>query len=207
MAKRAMRAIRWLGEGAFGAAVAAAVFAALTGMIGRGPGASWRAVDARPIVFSLSLPEERQEAKRPEKPVRAEHLLPPVNSGTHLRCIGPDAIRDAPRLRWVALEPRSQRIDVGPAGSDVEVPTPWVRIPPEYPPNGRGDGSVLVRFDVTRLGSVANARVVESTPPGMFDRAALRAIERWRYRPAVVDGVPVERRGLQVRLRFELETT
>jgi protein TonB len=49
--------------------------------------------------------------------------------------------------------------------------------------------------------------VVESTPPGMFERAALRAIERWRYRPAVVDGEPVERRGLQVRLRFELETT
>jgi outer membrane biosynthesis protein TonB len=36
------------------------------------------------------------------------------------------------------------------------------------------------------------------------DKAALQAIARWRYRPAVIDGQAVERRGVQVRLRFEL---
>jgi protein TonB len=52
---------------------------------------------------------------------------------------------------------------------------------------------------------VVNVRVIESTPPGMFDKAALQAIQRWRYRPAVMDGQTVERRGVQVRLRFQLE--
>jgi protein TonB len=89
-------------------------------------------------------------------------------------------------------------------GTDGE-PTPLVRIPPEYPPSGRGDGSVLVRFDISAIGTVVNARVIESTPRGMFDKAALQAIARWRYRPAVIDGQAVERRGVQVRLRFELE--
>ena len=33
---------------------------------------------------------------------------------------------------------------------------------------------------------------MESDPPRLFDEAALRAIERWKFRPKIVDGTPVE---------------
>ncbi len=82
-----------------------------------------------------------------------------------------------------------------------------VRVRPTYPPDAltRGlDGYCEVRFDVTAEGLVTNARVVESSHRS-FERASLRAIERFRYKPRVVDGVPVESRGLQYRFRFTLE--
>lgn len=61
---------------------------------------------------------------------------------------------------------------------------PLIRWSPEYPPEAaqRGvEGHVTVEFDVTADGGVDNAEVVESEPAGVFDRAALDAVRRWRY--------------------------
>jgi TonB family protein len=91
-------------------------------------------------------------------------------------------------------------------GSDAD-PQPTVRILPVYPPNARGEGWVLVQFDISPAGTVTHAAAIDAQPRGMFEKNALRAIERWRYRPAVMDGRAVERRGLRVLLRFELERT
>ncbi len=49
-----------------------------------------------------------------------------------------------------------------------------------------------------------DARVIDSGPPGVFDDAAIRAVLRWKYNPRVVEGTAVERRGVQVKLQFEL---
>lgn len=58
------------------------------------------------------------------------------------------------------------------------------RAAPEYPRGAerRGiEGSVTVSYAIDADGSVVDAVVVESTPAGVFDRAALAAIETWRY--------------------------
>lgn len=52
---------------------------------------------------------------------------------------------------------------------------------------------------------MVRSRVVDASPRGMFEKNALKAIERWRYRPTVMDGQAVERRGPRVRLSFVLE--
>lgn len=80
-----------------------------------------------------------------------------------------------------------------------------VRIEPQIPRRAaiQGiEGFVRVRFTIRADGSVTNARVVESRPGRVFDRAALKAIERWRFRPRMVDGRPVERQATQ---KFELQ--
>ena len=59
---------------------------------------------------------------------------------------------------------------------------------------------VLIRAD----GTVTRARVMESDPPRLFDEAALRAIERWKFRPKIVDGTPVEQRAKQT-IEFTLQ--
>ena len=87
----------------------------------------------------------------------------------------------------------------GLAGFDTDV-IPVVRVQPAYPRRAKQAGiegfvtmEVLIRAD----GTVTRARVMESDPPRLFDEAALRAIERWKFRPKIVDGTPVEQRAKQ----------
>ena len=93
------------------------------------------------------------------------------------------------------------------AGSDRDI-IPLVRINPEYPPRAlsRGiEGYVIVQFTITATGMVRDVIVVDAKPKGMFDQAAVRAVERWRYNPKVEEGVAVERVGVQTMLTFKLE--
>jgi TonB family protein len=66
------------------------------------------------------------------------------------------------------------------------------------------EGYVRVEYDVTVDGTVANPRVVESVPSGIFDEAALAAVRSWKFHPAVRDGKVVESKGLVSRLDFKL---
>lgn len=58
------------------------------------------------------------------------------------------------------------------------------QVAPDYPRGAerRGvEGKVVVEYTVQADGTVADAQVVEATPPGVFDSAAVKAVERWRY--------------------------
>ena len=81
-----------------------------------------------------------------------------------------------------------------------------VRVAPEYlmRANGR-EGYVIVKFDVMSNGRVANTRVVESSD-GIFEKAALKAAQRSRYRARVVDGLALISVGVQTLYRFEMES-
>jgi protein TonB len=82
-----------------------------------------------------------------------------------------------------------------------------VRVQPVYPAaaEARGlEGWVVVEFDVLRDGRVANAWVVESSNR-VFEKAALGAAYRFRFKPRVVDGVPQPTQGIRNRFRFEFE--
>ncbi|WP_159016920.1 energy transducer TonB [Cognatiluteimonas profundi] len=57
---------------------------------------------------------------------------------------------------------------------------------PAYPPDAYRSataGEVVVELTVGSDGSVTSVRVVRSTPPRVFDRAALAAVKRWRFQP------------------------
>jgi len=83
---------------------------------------------------------------------------------------------------------------------------PLVRIEPQYPMRAaeRGvEGSCWVRFDVTPDGTPTNIDIFRCDS-SLFERASIRAVERWRYNPKVEDGVPVARRGVETRFDFRL---
>lgn len=83
---------------------------------------------------------------------------------------------------------------------------PLVRIEPQYPRQAalaRIEGWVEVEFTITETGSVIDPVVVRSRPPRVFDREAIRAIQRWKFKPRVVNGQPVARRATQV-IEFKL---
>ena len=60
-------------------------------------------------------------------------------------------------------------------------------------------------FTISAAGTVKDAAVVASEPGTIFDRAALKAIRKWKYNPKIEDGVAVERSGVPVRLKFVLD--
>lgn len=84
---------------------------------------------------------------------------------------------------------------------------PLVRINPQYPRDAalnQIEGYVTIRFTITETGSVRDPRVIESKPPRVFDREAIRAILRWKFKPRVVNGTAVEREATQT-IDFNLD--
>ena len=69
---------------------------------------------------------------------------------------------------------------------------------------GRMRARVLLEFIVTKTGAVANPVVIEASPPGIFDRAAINAALKFKYKPKVVDGEPIDVAGVRNRITFEL---
>lgn len=85
---------------------------------------------------------------------------------------------------------------------------PIVKVAPVYPRRAqtRGiEGYVLLEFVVTKTGAVRDPVVIESKPPGVFDRAALQAALKFKYKPKVVNGEPIDVAGVRNRITFELQ--
>ena len=83
---------------------------------------------------------------------------------------------------------------------------PLVRIPPRYPmraANRRIEGYVTLEFTITKTGTVTDAVIVEAKPSTIFNRAALNALRKWKFKPKVVEGQTVEQRARQT-LQFKL---
>jgi protein TonB len=78
---------------------------------------------------------------------------------------------------------------------------PVVVIRPMYPRDAAIDGIegwVKLEFTITATGTVKDARVIDANPARIFNREAVRAILKWKFKPRVVDGVAVERRATQI---------
>jgi protein TonB len=79
-------------------------------------------------------------------------------------------------------------------------------VAPEFPVKAldqKISGVVTVEFTVTTSGETRDVNVTDSNPRGVFDRAAVSAVKRWRYEPAQVNGSPVEV-PVRMSIRFEL---
>ena len=79
--------------------------------------------------------------------------------------------------------------------------------PPEYPRNAlmnKVEGHVTFSLSVSGKGKPADIQIIESVPEGVFDKQALEAISAWRFKPEMVDGLPVKKEGLQYVLEFKL---
>ena len=86
--------------------------------------------------------------------------------------------------------------------------SPIVRIDPKYPPQAARDGKegwVRLSFTINELGGVEEVEVIDAKPKRIFNKAAKRALKKWRYKPKVVDGKPQRRPGLTVQLDFTMD--
>jgi protein TonB len=120
-------------------------------------------------------------------------------------------------------EPEAETVAVGQAQAVVETPRPAVRegslvsfeeidappriatvVKPTYPPlalKARIGGIVVLRVLVSEKGLPLEIQVARKAPAGLDD-AAVAAVKRWTFTPALKDGVPV-RTWLMVPIPFE----
>lgn len=80
---------------------------------------------------------------------------------------------------------------VDPTGPKLGAATPIIRFPPQYPEACRAraaQGVVLVQYDVTARGEVANVRIL-SSDNSCFDRTVIKTIMGWKYPPEARRGV------------------
>ncbi|MEM1174389.1 MAG: energy transducer TonB [Pseudomonadota bacterium] len=97
----------------------------------------------------------------------------------------------------------------GPAGMNVAEGDylPIVRVAPVYPARAlsRGlEGYVDLKFTVTSAGTVADP-IVEFSTSSLFERAAIRAVLKFKYKPRVVDGVAIDVPNVKTRISFKIE--
>lgn len=86
--------------------------------------------------------------------------------------------------------------------------TPIVRIEPQYPIAAARDGKegwVQLRFTINELGGVDDVEVIQAEPKRLFDKEAIRALKKWKYKPKIVDGKPLKQPGMTVQLDFTLD--
>ena len=140
----------------------------------------------------------------PEKPPKPPET-PPETPPQDMDNVNPDA----PTIN-VAPPTVNANTDIGgPGGMNIAEGDylPIVRVAPVYPARAlsRGlEGFVDLSFTVTTTGSVENPIVLQSTS-SLFERAAIRAVLKFKYKPRVVDGVPVDVPGVKTRISFQLE--
>jgi len=80
-------------------------------------------------------------------------------------------------------------------------------IDPAYPEEARQrniEGTLKLMLKIDDLGQVQSVEVVEATPPGVFDDAAIAAFRAARFQPALKDGRPV-RYQAYMRVDFKLK--
>ena len=129
----------------------------------------------------------------PTPPMVVDQQYDPTSSGTGTRMQPPRVTEHSGPI-------------TSPFGSDGPL-VAIVRVQPTYPAaqSSRGiEGYVTVMFDVLPDGTVSNIVVLESSSRG-FERSAIQAASRFRYKARVVDGIPQTSTGVRYRFTYEID--
>ena len=164
--------------------------------------------DAGTMLDFVRIKPEETVNRRPPKPDKPPppDEPPPEPPPPAMDNITPEAQAMAVSVAPINVGINLSSTGFGLAPSDGEY-LPIVKVQPIYPRRAlsRGiEGYVIVEFTVTKQGTTRDVRVVESTS-SMFNSAAVKAAQKFKYKPRVVDGQPIEVPGVQNKITFIIE--
>lgn len=183
------------------------LFLGMQALITGGEGAMSEPVKGNVLDFVRLKKEEtvQKKERKPQKPPKPKEPPPPMdspqmqssdpNASTSNFDFGANVEADVNLSGGLALE-----------SSDGEY-LPIVKVAPVYPRRAlsRGiEGYVIVEFTVTKQGTVRDPVVVRAEPESLFDRAAMDAALKFKYKPRVVNGEAVEVAGVQNKISFQI---
>lgn len=199
-----------------GSFVATGLFFLMQALVASGQAAITEEPSTRIVDFVRVKREERLESKRakPDRPPNPDDAPPeaPQPSMDNAADLGnstqtvsaghnaPVPVSDVD----IAVSP-GFGISAGSADGDY---LPIVKVAPVYPRRAvdRGiEGYVIVEFTVTKTGAVRSPRVVEYEPSTIFNKAALAAALKFKYKPRIVNGEAIEVHGVLNKITFKLE--
>ena len=204
-----MNPVRLLGAGALAVATTFALIFTMHQLIE----ANMKAPDEEEQikVADVVMPETKIETKydtsKPDKPDEPEQPPPDM----------PEPEFDQPDIDNalnMSAPAASAAVKVGGIGGFASEGDylPIVKVQPQYPRRAlqRGiEGWVVVEYTVTKNGSVRDPRVVEAftkdgNPTTIFNRAAVKSALKYKYKPRVVDGEPIEVPGVKTKISFNM---
>jgi protein TonB len=198
-----------------GSAVAIGLLFLMQALVASGQSAITEDRTTHIVDFVRVKREERLERKR-SKPERLRNPdAPPPEAPQPSLSRSADAAmgeQTVARMDTAPVAVSNMDIDVTPgfgiaSGSADGDYLPIVKVAPVYPHRAveRGiEGYVMVEFTVTKTGAVKDPRVVEYHPSTIFNRAAVEAARKFKYRPRIVNGQPIEVKGVLNRITFKL---
>lgn len=160
------------------------------------------------IKRSERLQEEKREL--PQRPAPEREPSPPQSIVDYTHAANASELPLTPPIQQPPLAPSMHIVGgphLGTPPSDRDV-VPLVRVQPIYPHAAAErelEGWVLIEFTISTTGTVKDPAVVSAEPPNVFERAALRAIRKWKYKPRIEHGKPVETHEVRVQLMFALQ--
>ncbi|MFT6194008.1 MAG: protein TonB [Cognaticolwellia sp.] len=161
------------------------------------------------ILDFIRLKKDEQVLKKerkPQKPAKPKAPPPPM--------VAPQMQQNNPNSEALSTSFAADiQIDAGLSGGlsldsgDGDY-LPIVKVAPIYPRRAQARGIagyVIVEFTVTKNGSVKDPVVVEANPESLFDRAAMDAVLKFKYKPRVVDGEAMAVVGVQNKITFQID--
>lgn len=98
--------------------------------------------------------------------------------------------------RWLVLALMAAVAFPALAVSDAHAQSSRKAISKDAPPfpsdaldEGITSGSVKVRLSVAADGSVSKVDILEANPKGIFDKAVMRTLTRWKYEPGAAETI------------------
>ena len=116
-------------------------------------------------------------------------LIPGLNDGLGTPSSDPFGNGHTPQPRVVVAEPKGPQVVSQGVAEGMLID----RVMPVYPPIAHAagvQGTVTLEAIISKSGTIENLRVVSGQP--MLQQAAVDAVSRWRYRPYLLNGQPVE---------------
>lgn len=138
----------------------------------------------RPFEITEAWEEAAKPFPVPDPPVLVEHPPRPPE---------PEVRRRAPSLPRPSPVRRSAQV--------------LRQVSPVYPATARRagvEGQVLLAVAVQSNGRVGSVSLVSSSGNGLLDAAAMRAVRKWSFRPATIDGRAITGQ-VRVPVRFQLQ--
>lgn len=192
------------------AAITFALFYVMQSLIARGSRFE-QAREKRVVLdFVRFRRDEKVETKSRQKPRRIDRKEPPPQAQMPVTKMAQvpnkQALKvDAPPFRPQLALAGGPHLGAAPSDSYA---VPLVRVPPRYPQRAQSrdvEGWVHLRFTVTPGGTTKDITVLDAHPKGYFETSAIAAVQKYKYKPRVENGAPVEEEGVELVLSFELE--